>query len=198
MSLASLFQNRPRIYDWLHRAGLVSPQTQTHPDERQCLRRHATGAKSAVEIGTYMGVTAAEIVPVLASDGTLYCIDPYLGGEAIRRIALRHFRRSGTESRINLLQCTAEEALPRLPPQVDFVFVDGDHSYEGLQRDWAVVKKILRPGGIAAFHDTAVFPGATAISQGAVRCFDELIRPETAFELVETCKSLNVIRRRWE
>jgi cephalosporin hydroxylase len=36
----------------------------------------------------------------------------------------------------------------------DFAFIDGDHSYEGVKRDFELYKHLVKPGGIIAFHDT--------------------------------------------
>ena len=38
---------------------------------------------------------------------------------------------------------------------VDMVFIDGDHSYAGVLCDWLLYHKMVRPGGIVAFHDVA-------------------------------------------
>ena len=35
----------------------------------------------------------------------------------------------------------------------DFVFIDGDHSYEGVKRDFELYEPNVRSGGIIALHD---------------------------------------------
>lgn len=37
---------------------------------------------------------------------------------------------------------------------VDFLFIDGDHTYEGVKRDWQIYAPMVRPGGFVALHDT--------------------------------------------
>jgi predicted O-methyltransferase YrrM len=37
--------------------------------------------------------------------------------------------------------------------QVDFLFIDADHTYEGVKSDFNTYKHFVRPGGIIAFHD---------------------------------------------
>ena len=188
--------NRPRLYNLLHRLRLVAASSQTHPDERACLCRHIRNAKAAVEIGTYMGLTASEMAAALPQGGLLYCVDPYPGDVAIQQIALRTIERAGQSARIRMVRTDSAGAVAHLPAQVDFFFVDGDHSFEGLQRDWVVVKQLLKPGAIAAFHDTHRVPGATVHSEGAIRFYDEVIAKDPDFEPVETVLSLNVIRRK--
>jgi len=36
---------------------------------------------------------------------------------------------------------------------LDFLFIDGDHSYQGVASDYAFYKTIVKPGGFIAFHD---------------------------------------------
>lgn len=39
---------------------------------------------------------------------------------------------------------------------IDFLFIDGDHMYEGVKRDYTMYVPLVRPGGIIAFHDTGI------------------------------------------
>jgi hypothetical protein len=36
---------------------------------------------------------------------------------------------------------------------VDLLFIDGDHSAEGVRKDWEMYRGLLSPDGITAFHD---------------------------------------------
>ena len=36
---------------------------------------------------------------------------------------------------------------------IDFVFIDGDHTYEGVKSDFLNYGPLVRPGGIIGFHD---------------------------------------------
>jgi predicted O-methyltransferase YrrM len=37
--------------------------------------------------------------------------------------------------------------------QIDFLWIDGDHSYEGARQDFLTYSAKVRPGGLVAFHD---------------------------------------------
>ena len=37
--------------------------------------------------------------------------------------------------------------------QLDFLFIDGDHSYEGVKQDLENFSSLVRPGGLIALHD---------------------------------------------
>lgn len=36
---------------------------------------------------------------------------------------------------------------------LDFLFIDGDHSEQGVRQDWFMYSKLVKPGGLIAFHD---------------------------------------------
>lgn len=37
--------------------------------------------------------------------------------------------------------------------KVDFLFIDGDHSYIGVKLDYYMYKEFVKPGGWIGFHD---------------------------------------------
>lgn len=55
---------------------------------------------------------------------------------------------------------------------LDFVFIDGDHTYEGVRNDWTAWSPLVRPGGLVAFHDT--WPNGDRKEPGVVQWVDEL------------------------
>jgi len=42
---------------------------------------------------------------------------------------------------------------------IDVLFIDGDHTYDGVRIDYELYSPLVRPGGIVAFHDICVHPG---------------------------------------
>ena len=43
----------------------------------------------------------------------------------------------------------------------DFIFIDGDHTYEAVKADWANYRDMVWPGGVFCFHDTQHIGDAT-------------------------------------
>lgn len=43
--------------------------------------------------------------------------------------------------------------------RIDFLFIDGDHTYHGVKKDFEMYSPLVRKGGIIAFHD--IIPNAT-------------------------------------
>lgn len=56
--------------------------------------------------------------------------------------------------------------------KLDFLFIDGDHSYEGVKRDFELYSPLVREGGIIAFHDIA--PHWDYPEVGVTRFWDEI------------------------
>lgn len=42
---------------------------------------------------------------------------------------------------------------------IDFLFIDGDHNYQGVRSDYEMYAPLVRRGGIIAMHDTMRTPG---------------------------------------
>ncbi len=67
--------------------------------------------------------------------------------------------------------------------KLDFLFIDGDHSYEGVRNDYVMYSPFVRPGGIIAFHDVALHPPVTG---SEVHVFwNELKQGKTYREFIE-------------
>ncbi|MCX8006172.1 MAG: class I SAM-dependent methyltransferase [Burkholderiaceae bacterium] len=52
---------------------------------------------------------------------------------------------------------------------IDLLFVDGDHSFEGVSRDWENFSPLLKPGAWVAFHDVGWADGVRAVVQRQVK-----------------------------
>ena len=198
--ISDLLLKRPTLVNWLHALGLVSPRTQTRPDELACLERHAQGRRLALEIGTFQGVSAAVIARAMAADGRLYCVDPWplhRGRETPEfQIYKRLLKRSGVDGKVTYLQGTSKTMGDRFPQDLDFAFIDGDHSYDAVVLDWRAVRPRLAKGAVVCWHDTSVPRDAPERNFGSCRFFDEVVRTDPDFEHLETVYSLNAIRRR--
>jgi predicted O-methyltransferase YrrM len=53
-----------------------------------------------------------------------------------------------------------KEAITRLLAgrQLDFLFIDGDHTYDGVRQDFEMYSPLVRTGGLVALHDIAEHP----------------------------------------
>jgi predicted O-methyltransferase YrrM len=187
----------------LWNAGLARAETQTSEAERACLESHAANRRRLAEVGVWHGVTTCRLRRAMAPDGVLFGVDPYprgrLGFSAQRVIARREVKRSpGGE--VRWLRLTGEEAAHRLAqagePPVDFVFIDGEHSYDGLRRDWEAWSGLVAPGGVVALHDSCSSAEREIEEAGSVHYTREVIRRDPRFEVTEVVDTLTVLRRK--
>jgi predicted O-methyltransferase YrrM len=199
-SLEKLFFRRPRVLNLLHWASLANPTSQTVPAELDALERYAAGAGQALEIGTYQGVSAAIIARALAPGALLHCVDPWPETKEGQNnpcwsICQRHLRRSGVKNRIRILRGHSREVASQVPDWLDFAFIDGDHSWEGIKTDWTIVSERMLPGGVVCLHDS--FTPASEGWRYPDSCvyFEKVIQNDPRFCLIEAVHSLAVLRR---
>jgi predicted O-methyltransferase YrrM len=196
----SLFYRRPRLLNALHAVRLSRPYSGTTREELSCLSSYAAGRNKAVEIGTHMGVSAAVIARALAANGRLFCVDPWTRRGTMEnpswRVCRRELARQGVSAKVSILRGFSSDVGPALPGDADFMFIDGDHSWEGIENDWRLVKEKLAIGGIVCLHDTAIPPEEPLREPQSVAYFSEVICHEPGFEWLQKCHSMNVLRRR--
>jgi predicted O-methyltransferase YrrM len=121
-----------------------------------------------VEIGTATGGSLFAFARVCADDALLVSIDlpgKHLGyGYPVPRSALYEGFTFGSQ-RIDLLRGDSHSEAMRdrvvtiLEGQpVDLLFIDADHSYEGVARDYELYSPLVAPDGVVMFHDVNEHP----------------------------------------
>jgi predicted O-methyltransferase YrrM len=180
--------------------GLDQPHTQTTAGERETLAKYASGASSAIEIGVYEGINTAIISKALARDGKTFGIDPFFKGALgicyHKVIAKLHIKRNAVKGKVVLIEKFSFDAVGDVPEIVDFIFIDGDHSYEGISKDWQLYADKLKPGGIMALHDTSVAGSGAAGILDSVRFYNDVIRNDRRYRWLETVDSMNVLQKK--
>jgi predicted O-methyltransferase YrrM len=79
----------------------------------------------------------------------------------------------GLAERVTLLVADANTVAPA-PDGYDLVFLDGDHSYEGVRRDLDRWGRALVPGGSLLLHDAGDLRPMTTLHEGVQRLAREL------------------------
>lgn len=178
-------------------AGADQPQTQTSAAERQALCRHLPGRRTIVEVGVFEGFTTRLLAECADPGAVIYGVDPFFTGRAgiswgqlISRHHIGSHLRSG---RVRLVRALSVEAGDAVPGFVDYVFIDADHSYEGLRADWEYWTGRLAPGGIVALHDAVEQPGAPKF--GSHDFYVAEVKRDARFNLVEEVDSLAVLQK---
>lgn len=192
---------RTSVLNVLHRFGLASPHSQMTDDEMDCLQRHAKGKHKALEVGTYMGVTANIIAAAMAADGVLTCVDPFEAPAGKThpglQMAQRQLKRNGLSSKVKFLLgfSTDPEIKRQIPAGLDFILIDGDHSYAGIENDWQIVCEKLQTGGIVCLHDTTIPAAEPHRTFGSVEFYNKVVQQDARFKQLETVYSMNVLQK---
>ena len=183
-------------------AGLDEPQTQTTLAERELLASFLPGAKRIVEIGVFEGLTTRMLAERADADAVIYGIDPFFSGRLGiswgERIARNYNARHIASGKLRLVAKFSTEVDGDVPTPVDLVFIDGDHSLDGITKDWAYWTERLKPGGgIIALHDTLLTPEKPpCYTLGSIEYFRDHISHDPRFELVKQQDSMSVLRKR--
>ena len=170
---------------------------QHSPAERDLLRKVASGARSIVEIGVAEGGSAWDMRSVMDRAGTLTLIDPYptVMGLNLSRVTARRLVESVPRGRVVWLRQLSSEAVRSWREPIDFLLVDGDHSYEAIKQDFEEWSPHVAPEGAIAFHDA--LPDAPWMDDGfgSARFVAELRERQGPWQLVDGADSLAVFRR---
>jgi predicted O-methyltransferase YrrM len=105
-----------------------------------------TGAKAVLEIGVFEGETSVKMIEALPIGG-------YYAGIDITDYRKHNLERSGVAVDFILGQSiTVIQSMPA--NHFDFIFVDGDHSFENILAEFKEIERVLTQGGVIAYHDT--------------------------------------------
>lgn len=128
--------------------------------------------KNILEIGTYLGGTFYTMCKLSNPDGKKISIDcPDVIAPCSEVVKQKHNQideyliKFATNVVIIRDNSNSEQCFQKLEKELqgqslDFIFIDGDHTYEGVKSDFINYKKYLKDGGYIAFHDID-YPSST-------------------------------------
>ena len=159
-----------------------------------------SGARNAIEIGTFTGYSALCVARALPPEGRLLCCD--VSGEWTA-IARRYWERAGLTSKITLKLAPAIETLAALPSDtvLDFTFIDADKvNYRNYYEECL---KRTRPNGLLAI-DNVLWGGSVIDSRDqsedtkAIRGLNDLIAHDQRVEavMIPVSDGLTIVRKK--
>lgn len=131
--------------------------TQKITEIRSLLERvQALGARRVLEIGTFEGGTLALLAQVAAPDARILSLD--INYYDYRLHSYPRLARARQVIKCINADTHRRETLAAVnhwlgKDRLDVLFIDGDHSYEGVKADFEMYSPLVRTGGLIAFHD---------------------------------------------
>lgn len=118
-------------------------------------------AERSLEIGLAYGTSSLYICDALEKTERTahYTVDPYQRNEGVawENIGLMNLKKAGFMEFTRFMEEHSHLAITQLEREkveVDFVFIDGYHTFDHTLVDFFLADKILKEGGIIAFDDT--------------------------------------------
>ncbi len=118
---------------------------------------------TCVEIGSARGLSACLVGQALKENGKgkLYAIDPHAttewnDGNSIDSysVMLANIEKFGVNSQVEIIRDYSSNVSKAWDKTIDMLFIDGDHSYEGVKADWEAFSPHVKKFGVVVFHDT--------------------------------------------
>jgi len=135
---------------------------------------------AAVELGSWQGKSSIMIAGGLAGKpgARLYCVDPFGADEnpeyqriyyepilttmdrSLEAAFSSHVQQSGLSSVAQAVPGYSFEVVRTWTAPIDLLFIDANHEYEAVHRDFIQWTPFVKPGGVVALHDaSADWPG---------------------------------------
>ena len=176
-----------------------------------CKISHLNGV--CAEIGSYCGKSACYIGYACKEVGSkLYSVDHHKGSEEQQfgeeyfdeeifdysknevntlPLFLKNISKFQLDNFIEPVIMSSNDASKVVPNELDFLFIDGSHTFESARSDYKSWVKKLRLGGLLAIHDVydSEEEGGQAPKEIYLKALDE------GFNLIERRKSLVILRR---
>jgi predicted O-methyltransferase YrrM len=140
------------------------------------------GCRRMFEIGTFRGYTTFHLALNSPADSQVYTLDLPASGVPDAKLEITDLQfiqkpSSGewfknTECEPKITQFLADSAnfdYSAYEGSMDFVYVDGGHSYEYAMADSLTARRLLSPVGLVVWHDYPTYPGVW-------NCLEELSR----------------------
>ncbi len=179
-------------------------------EEINCLIRYAAlSKKAAVEIGTFKGGSACYISKALPESVPLFTLDPYISDSMIPEYrgnwltAFLNILFYGRIKQVHLIKGYSFNISRSWSTSIDFLFIDGDHRYEKIKKDFEEWSHFLVSGGFILFHDSNrkdlsnddFFDGYGWT--GPTQLCSEIKKEQSsAFDHIESVCTLNIFRKK--
>jgi len=124
--------------------------------------------RTIVEIGTSKGGMLYALCRIAQPDAVIVSIDlpggPFGGGYTMSDV--KRFRKYKKKNqKLYFLRKDSHKRSAKMQlikklngNKIDFLMIDGDHSYTGVRKDWQLYSPLVKQNGLVAFHDILFHP----------------------------------------
>lgn len=144
--------------------------TYTTQNELEALYQLAAACPTearVAEIGAYVGASSCYLAAgLLRCRGHLYCVDTWQNEtmpDGTRDTFSEFLKNTAPVAKVitTIRKRNVDLSEGDLPNNLMLAFVDGDHSYEAVRNDVALLAPKIAPDGVLAFHDAICFVGVS-------------------------------------
>ena len=131
---------------------------------------HALNPKFVMEIGTANGGTLFGHCKLAAKNATIISVDlpggKFGGGYPDWKMPIdQEFACSGQQLHLIRANSTDDATISMVNNllggnKLDYILIDGDHTYEGVKKDFEIYSPFVKKGGMIVFHDIAIHPNS--------------------------------------
>ncbi|HEX9463018.1 MAG TPA: class I SAM-dependent methyltransferase [Alphaproteobacteria bacterium] len=149
---------------------------------------HGPGQGAVVEIGSFMGRSTCFLALgcKMAGRGKVIAIDHFLGSPQQQRggayeaaeVVLRgttypkfceNIGQAGLTDYVHATRKCSEDSACGWTTKIRLLFIDGDHAYESVKRDFTLYAPHVEPEGLICFHDVN-WPDVARFHQELISC----------------------------
>lgn len=131
-----------------------------------------TGAKRVIELGTFQGQTALEIIKALPEDGKAILID-------IEDHRCDELKDLTDGERVIFMQESSLTALGKIKDAPDLVFIDSVHEFSHIQNEVWLTEKLGNRNKLLCFHDSIHMAGVRDYLAWLARWYNIVTLPTT-------------------
>jgi predicted O-methyltransferase YrrM len=155
--------------------------------ELEWLANMACRSDKIIEVGSWRGRSTTAIANFMR--GQLWCVDAWQGLYGLNDTASKPYAEEAYSEFMNNMKrfidadmlhvikgdsiSAADKLLEEHGPVFDFIFIDGDHTYDTVSREIIAYRRLMKPGGILSGHDNWMEGVARALTEqfpkGAVK-----------------------------
>ena len=170
--------------------GLVG-QSLVSDSELEVLRCYLPTDGRMLEIGTYHGVTAAQIADS-RPDAIITCVDPFSEGpKTVTGDKDKWLQNQRKNMKLFVGTADSYAASDEKCKEFDLAFVDGAHDYANCLKDMISVAPMVKPLGIIAVHDYCRLANDTNIYRAVAE-----FGPKFGWVQIERVWTTTILRRK--